>query len=150
MKKPSVLCEYGEVKDNSIFCNRVNSNCVFVRWCTTLECIKNSEGYKTCKARTEVKPEMKEKDRVEIKTKNIESMEEPTLKIDKNDYIEEYCQIIWKKEHAFAIDFYGYGLSFHTKNDENYFDDFLIGDTIKLKYKGKIGETDFEIHPVYS
>lgn len=141
MNKPSVSCEYGEAKDNSIFCKQVNDRCVFSRWCTTSECLKNSEGYKTCVVRTEsmAKPS---------NNKNVKISEKKEIEKKINDFIIEYFPIIWKKDHAFAIEFYGYGISFHVSED-NYLDNYLIGDTMKIKYKGNIGTTDFEIHPIY-
>lgn len=143
MNKPSVLCEFGEVHDNSIFCKQVNDNCGFVRWCTTAECVKNSDGYKTCVVRTKNMSKQKET------KKNIEIIESELIEENKDDlFIEDYCTVLWKKDHSFGIDFLGYGVSFHTK-DDNYLDTSFVGNTIKVKYKNIIGSPDFEIHPVY-
>jgi hypothetical protein len=76
-------------------------------------------------------------------------VESEEITTNKNDsYIEEYCPVILNKDHIFGVDFHGYGISFSVK-EENFLDDTLIGETVKVKYKGKINEKGFEIYPVY-
>lgn len=150
MSKPSVLCELGTPTDNDILCSISNEICLCRRWCTTSECIKNSEGYKICVVRSENMAKQKEIKNEDILPEIIdEIIEEEIILESKNDpYIEEYCPVLWKKDHAFSIDFHNYGISFHTK-DDNYLDTSFVGNTIKVKYKNIIGSPDFEIRPVY-
>ena len=150
MNKPSVLCEYGKATETSIFCTRSKENCILVRWCTTCDCLKNSEGYILCKVRNKTMEKIEEKDTIEeeVESSDIET-ETEKFSTDKDDsYIEEYCPVIISGDHIFGVDFHGFGISFSVK-EENYLDDTLIGETIKVKYKGEIGKPDFEIHPVY-
>lgn len=145
MSKPSVLCELGISTDNDILCSILNEICLCRRWCTTCECIKNSEGYINCTVRSENMAKQKE-----IKDENVlpEIVEDIILEPENDSYIEEYCLVLWKKDHAFGINFHEDGISFHTK-ETNYLDISLIKDIIKVKYKGEYGSPSFEIHPIY-
>ena len=53
--KKNILCEHGtyiksgmEVK---FICNITNSNCSFIRWCLTDNCLKMMPKYKECNGR---------------------------------------------------------------------------------------------------
>lgn len=64
------------------------------------------------------------------------------------EFKEEMCLVLWKKSNAFAIDFKGYGISFHVK-DNHIFDFDKIGNYIKVRYCEDIGSPLFEIQPIY-
>lgn len=140
------ICEYGIPKDNSIFCNELKENCTFIRWCYNQQCVKNTDGYINCKVRSEL---MSKKDKKNDNI-NIESTpnEEIKLDLDSENFKEEYCHVLWKKTHAFGIEFQNCGISIHV-NEKHVLDIDKIKDTIKIKYKGKIGTPSFEYHPVY-
>lgn len=152
MKNPIIVCEFGENIGGSIFCKVSNNICLRTRWCYTNECIRNTDGYTDCKDRDKGmkdKEIIKEKPNYTDNTKEIdEELDDIMVKKSEDSFVEDYFPVLWKKDHAFAIDFYGYGISFHTK-DYSFLDTSLIGDIIKVKYSGKIGEEDFVIHPVY-
>lgn len=82
-----------------------------------------------------------------MKPENIE-LDNNEVGINEVKYKEEYCPVLWKKIHAFAIDYQGYGISFHT-SDEHFLDTSKIKDVIKVNYIGEIGEPSFKIFPVY-
>jgi hypothetical protein len=56
-----------------------------------------------------------------------------------NKWLDKTCPILWIRNNTVALDFDGFGISIET--------DKAIKDTkeIKVKYKGKIGNPDFEI-----
>lgn len=152
-------CEYGVIKQNSIYCNLINDNCTFVRWCYNSQCIKNTYGYTNCKFRSE---EMSKKNKND--TENVEfTLNEEIIEVDsaseyiesgeyiynKIKYKEEICEILWVKPTCFAIDFKGYGISFHVKDGHILDTDKINNNFIKVRYESNIGNSDFKIFPCY-
>lgn len=85
--------------------------------------------------------------------KNIEKNNDIDFNIDNEnfeliEFKEEFCPILWKKVHSFAFDFQNYGISVHVQN-EHMLDMDKIKDIIRIKYKGQIGTSSFEYHPIY-
>lgn len=79
-----------------------------------------------------------------------EVINEEVIELKNNEvkYKEEICPVLWVKDHAFAINFQGYGLSFHVK-DNHYIDFEKIKNFVKVNYENEIGNPDFKIHVVY-
>lgn len=85
------------------------------------------------------------------KVKEDDIVKDFDIEIDNNNNIEqkeEICKVLWIKEHAFAIDFKGYGISFHV-SDGHVLDTEKIGDYIKVKTENEIGSSLFKIYPIY-
>ena len=141
-----MICEYGLIKDdNNIFCNLINDNCTFVRWCYNGQCIKNTDGYINCKVRSkEMSNKLDKNDDIGINKDNEVIDDVKKLENDDEKIImpiklkEEICKVLWIKSNKFAVSFYDYGITIDGSiNNEK--------DNIKVKYEGEIGKSDFKI-----
>jgi len=67
---------------------------------------------------------------------NIKKVE--SIKPSKQKLKEEICKVIWVKPNIFTVDFKGYGVTVDGKINSSL-------DSIKIKYQGEIGLSDFKI-----
>lgn len=77
--------------------------------------------------------------------------DENNIKINQKDEILpiekiESCKVIFIKDKSFVIDFKGHGINIKT---QGIIDKDLIHSYVDVKYRGEIGEKDFEYHLIF-
>jgi hypothetical protein len=136
------LCEHSTDKSQGLevklWCNILNSPCMFYRFCMARHQVIMLENYKTCKLRGDQMANRGRPRKTHIETTaSPPPIAEKTKKIDSKTK-KQVCNVLYKTDKKFAINFNDCGISI---NDPSPTKSFLV----EIFYEGEFGTKNFKI-----
>lgn len=143
-----MLCENSTDKSQGLeiklLCNIDNQICSFYRYCVTDKCIKMRQTYENCPKRSD---QMGRPRKIPVEESNHIASSSPTenleIKIEtpksqKSKQKKQICNVLYKTDKKFAIEFDGCGISIRdsVSNKTN---------QVEVLYQGDFGTKNFEI-----